>query len=719
MEARIVQLPTTEIRVEADRIVIERLVVRDPALAVDPGRARAGGSAGARRAGPADRAARAPGRGRDRRRRRRSRRSSRSSCARPSRPTPARRRRWTRCSARTSPTATAGCRGRSSGSSAIGARCAAFVNELFDETKRDSAIGRMQTLLGTYFDGDASRARGPARPHPPALPDAPVPGRDHGQFDRLNERLTAIEAAAAARGAERARSAAKGARLRGPPRGDARRLRPRRRRPARPDRVGEAGEHAPLQEGRLRAHDRPRPDRRRGRPDRRRGQGPRDVGPRRSARSCARRRRTGRPRSRLAVFRPDHAPAGIAPFDVRAGDVYCVIDPANPDPATLDAALRLARLLAIASLRDVEPGDRRRGDPGGAWPAIRAELDALKGIKATLTSIANERGRASRCSLDRLRDAIVARVAEAEAEIRRPRRRALSGEPPRNEPAAGGLGTVGTGEPMPERDEFAAGGAPRLRRRLTVDVGSATTAVACSVNPSEPESLHAPPRSHVRGRRPAPRLGRGSRRGRRRAARCRRRHRRRRDDGRVSRPGRPDGPLDRPPTRAARTPRRRRDFGPGPAGRLPRRSHVHPRDPRLLGPADRAQVDRASTRPGGRRRSSPTSGSRSRARSIPTGISRIGARVSTAAKIDGIDDRVDADVAIVDTGIAKVPDLNVVGGHNCSTSTPTPLARRLRPRDARRGHGRRDRQRRRASSASRRASGSGPSRSSTTPATGC
>ena len=103
----------------------------------------------------------------------------------------------------------------------------------------------------------------------------------------------------------------------------------------------------------------------------------------------------------------------------------------------------------------------------------------------------------------------------------------------------------------------------------------------------------------------------------------------------------------------------------------------------------------------------------------PTGISRIGARVSKAAKIDGIDDRVDADVAIVDTGIAKVPDLNVVGGHDCSTSTTHPLARRLRPRDARGGHRRGDRQRRRASSASHRAFASGPSRSSTTPAPGC
>src|SRR5258708_23845009 len=33
MEARIVQLPTNEIRVDADRIVIERFIVRDPALA--------------------------------------------------------------------------------------------------------------------------------------------------------------------------------------------------------------------------------------------------------------------------------------------------------------------------------------------------------------------------------------------------------------------------------------------------------------------------------------------------------------------------------------------------------------------------------------------------------------------------------------------------------------------------------------------------------------
>ncbi len=52
----------------------------------------------------------------------------------------------------------------------------------------------------------------------------------------------------------------------------------------------------------------------------------------------------------------------------------------------------------------------------------------------------------------------------------------------------------------------------------------------------------------------------------------------------------------------------------------------------------------------------------------PTGVSRIGGRVSPVAKINGLDERVDADVAIVDTGVSYHPDLNVAGGYNCTTS---------------------------------------------------
>jgi subtilisin len=55
----------------------------------------------------------------------------------------------------------------------------------------------------------------------------------------------------------------------------------------------------------------------------------------------------------------------------------------------------------------------------------------------------------------------------------------------------------------------------------------------------------------------------------------------------------------------------------------------------------------------------------------PTGISRVNARKSSVANINGVDDRVDADIAIVDTGVGPHPDLNVVGGYNCSSSTRT------------------------------------------------
>ena len=61
---------------------------------------------------------------------------------------------------------------------------------------------------------------------------------------------------------------------------------------------------------------------------------------------------------------------------------------------------------------------------------------------------------------------------------------------------------------------------------------------------------------------------------------------------------------------------------------------------------------------------------RAQGQTIPRGIRRIDGTRSTTAKIDGVDERVNADVAIFDTGIDKShPDLNVVGGYNCSSST--------------------------------------------------
>lgn len=56
------------------------------------------------------------------------------------------------------------------------------------------------------------------------------------------------------------------------------------------------------------------------------------------------------------------------------------------------------------------------------------------------------------------------------------------------------------------------------------------------------------------------------------------------------------------------------------------------------------------------------------AQTIPTGVSRVGATRSPLAQINGVDEQVNADVAIVDTGIAAHPDLVVAGGYNCSST---------------------------------------------------
>jgi len=50
---------------------------------------------------------------------------------------------------------------------------------------------------------------------------------------------------------------------------------------------------------------------------------------------------------------------------------------------------------------------------------------------------------------------------------------------------------------------------------------------------------------------------------------------------------------------------------------------------------------------------------------LPTGIDRIDADLNATARIDGVDQRVDVDVAVLDTGIAAHPDLIVNGGRSC------------------------------------------------------
>jgi subtilisin len=54
---------------------------------------------------------------------------------------------------------------------------------------------------------------------------------------------------------------------------------------------------------------------------------------------------------------------------------------------------------------------------------------------------------------------------------------------------------------------------------------------------------------------------------------------------------------------------------------------------------------------------------------IPTGVRRVQAPASGAAKIDGIDDTMNIDVAVLDTGVGPHSDLRVAGGVNCVGGT--------------------------------------------------
>jgi hypothetical protein len=85
-----------------------------------------------------------------------------------------------------------------------------FVDDLFDEAKRDSAIGRMKVLLGSYFDGDASRLAQLLDPTRLGSPLHQFRSEMAEGFKVIGEKLAALEAAGAARASERAKGSAKG-----------------------------------------------------------------------------------------------------------------------------------------------------------------------------------------------------------------------------------------------------------------------------------------------------------------------------------------------------------------------------------------------------------------------------------------------------------------------------------------------------------------------------
>lgn len=289
----------------------------------------------------------------------------------------------------------------------------ATVEELFDPSRRDSALGRISGMLDKYFDGDASELARLLDPTRLGSPLHQFRTEVAEGFRGLQEKLAAIEAAQKARTEERSRSAAKGgdfedlieAMLGEAARGANDLL----------ERTGtEAGDDGRSKKGDfVLTLD----------PDVCRGSEVRVVVEAKDRKMSGREMRdelraakTNRDAAAaLVVFTPQHAPAGIAPFDVRAGDVYAVIDPTDPDPTTLQAAVRLARLVALATLRESE-AEVDVAEVTTALTNIRECLDAVRGLKVQLTSIGTTSTAVS-AGLEKLREAILAWISRAEREL--------------------------------------------------------------------------------------------------------------------------------------------------------------------------------------------------------------------------------------------------------------------------------------------------------------
>ncbi len=288
-----------------------------------------------------------------------------------------------------------------------------FVNELFDETKRDSAIGRIGGLLGRYFDGDQSKLAQLLDPTRLGSPLHQFRQEIADGFKGVHERLTALEAASRARSDERSRSAAKGADfedLLADLLGDVARG------------AGDLLDRTSTETGAVLGSKKgdfvltldPRLSR--GADLRIAIEAKDRTMSQRAMRSELREARENRSAAvAVAIWSPAHAPNGVAPFAMLGDDVHVVIDPEAPDRAYLEAAIRLARLLALGTL-DEHDVDVDAAAVARALTGVREQLEAIRALKAQLTSVSNAT-KAVWTGLDQLRTGILARVAEAEAEL--------------------------------------------------------------------------------------------------------------------------------------------------------------------------------------------------------------------------------------------------------------------------------------------------------------
>jgi len=286
--------------------------------------------------------------------------------------------------------------------------------DLFDENRRESAMRRLNELLGKYFDGDGSRLAQLLDPTRAGSPLHQFRTEVSDEFRRISERIAELEAGSRARAEERARGTAKGAdfedaleaRLGELSRGAGDLL----------ERTGaEAGDALRSKKGDfVVCID----------PSRTRGVNlrivieakDRAVAMRRFATELAEARENRRAAVSLAVFTPAAAPSGVAPLALIGNDVFCVYDPEAEDAIALESAYRLARALALVGLRDASV----QLDVPAAQSAlddIIRQVGEVQGMKVRLTSISGAPEQVPR-ALDGMRLNILRSVKDVEAQLR-------------------------------------------------------------------------------------------------------------------------------------------------------------------------------------------------------------------------------------------------------------------------------------------------------------
>jgi hypothetical protein len=288
-----------------------------------------------------------------------------------------------------------------------------LVGDLFDEGRRDSALGRLRELLGRYFDGDGSQLATLLDPTRRGSPLYQFRTEMSDEFRRLNERLEALEAGAKARAEERARGTAKGAdfeaaleeRLGALARGMGDLV----------ERTGaEGGDAMTSKKGDLvitvdptrtrgtslrivvEAKDRSMPL----------GRMTKELAEARVNRSAA---------IALAVFTPHTAPAAVSPLAMVGSDVFATYDPDADDAVALEAAYRAARILALVTLRDAAV----RLDAEAVARSLEdlsRQVDVVRALKTKLTHIGSTAREVSD-ALDLLRAGVLRSVKELELQL--------------------------------------------------------------------------------------------------------------------------------------------------------------------------------------------------------------------------------------------------------------------------------------------------------------